>query len=308
MRLGPDGKIYLPASYGGDTSTTIGYFYPPNDSPSNYSGPPFQAWLGCIQNPNTAGAGCNLNRHAVALAPHSSGSEALGGIFVKPVQADSAFLRHDTVVCNPVGGTFLLQGPAGSFNYLWDDGSTASSRMVSSSGTYYVRNGNYCRYSVDTYVVDLIQMNAVIQQNGNTLSTTVAYDTYQWYRNSDEINGATGSNYVITQNGVYKVVVTKGNCKDTSADFSANLSGIGDVPPLGQQISIYPNPAGNVVYIQSPVKVNAAIATLTGKVIKVLDNAVAIPLNDIAAGIYFLKLFDGQGRLLKVEKLAKISQ
>lgn len=303
MRLGPDGKIYLPASYGGDTSTTAGYFYPPNEDPGNYAGPPFQAWLGCIQNPNVAGAGCNLDRHAVALPAYTSGAETLGGVFVKPIQADSTYVRHDTSICNPAGGSVVLQAPAGSFNYYWDDGSTGSSRTISASGTYYVRHGNYCRYRVDTFVAEVLEVNAVIQQNGNTLSTTGVYDTYQWYRNSNEIPGATGSTYTITENGAYQVAVTEGSCQDTSAVFNADPNGIHELTSWAQQIRIYPNPAEKFVYIQSPVQLHVSMVAITGKVVGVWEKAEIIPVDNLAAGVYFLQLCDREGRLLKVEKL-----
>lgn len=308
MRMGADGKIYMPASYGGDTSTKDGYFYTGNENPSNYSGPAFQAYLGCIQNPDAAGMGCSFNRHAVALPAYSSGAEALGGVYVKPRVSDSTYTRHDTTVCNPAGGSFILRAPSGSFNYLWDDAGTSNQRTVSASGTYYVRHGNYCHYAVDTYVVDMKVLDAVIQRTANTLSTTQPFDTYQWYRNSNDIPGATGSTYTITQSGLYQVAVTKGGCHDTSATFNAVLNGIDDPLSAAKQISVYPNPARHIVYIHAPFRVDVVISSVDGRIIYRQQNAQEIPLSGMDAGIYLMQLNDKDGRLLKVEKLVKSNQ
>jgi len=308
MRMGPDGKIYLPASYGGDTSTTNGYFYPAGSGPGNYSGAPFQAYLGCIQNPNTAGVGCNFNRHAVALPAYSSGAETMGGIFVKPDVADTTYTRHDTAACKPAGDTLVLQAPAGAYHFLWDDGSTGSRRTVNTSGTYYVRNGNYCHYGVDTFIVVIGNPEAVIVRTSNTLSTTQPFDTYQWYRDSDEIAGATNSTYTVTQSGQYKVAVTKGGCKDTSAIFDVVLSGIDDLSAMAQQVRIYPNPAKDIVHIQAPFAVRVAISSIDGRLIRQQSETKDISLSGMDNGIYFLQLSDKNDRLLRVEKLVKSGQ
>ncbi|WP_162903231.1 T9SS type A sorting domain-containing protein [Taibaiella koreensis] len=305
MRLGPDGKIYLPASYGGDTSGVDGYFYPPASGPGSYFGAPFQAYLGCIQHPNIAGAGCSFNRKAVALPAYSSGTETMGGIFVKPAITDTVYARHDTMVCKPAGDAFVLQGPAGAYHFLWDDGSTGDQRTVSASGTYYVRNGNYCHYRVDTFAVVIGNPEAVIMRTDNTLSTTQPFDTYQWYRNANEVPGATNSTYTITQGGQYQVAVAKGRCNDTSGIFDAAWSGIEDLNAKARLVSIFPNPAKNIVHIRAPFAIKVMIAGIDGRIISKEDDAKDISLRGMDNGIYFLRLSDKEGRLLKVEKLVK---
>ncbi|MFA6059747.1 MAG: T9SS type A sorting domain-containing protein [Taibaiella sp.] len=307
MRLGPNGKIYLASSYGGDTSTTSGYFYAGNQDPSNYSGPPFQAYVGCIQNPDVVGAGCNFNRKAVALQSYSSGAETMGGGFVKPYPNDTVFARHDTLGCNLSSGTMVLQSPSAlSFHFEWDNGSTTAQRTVNASGTYWVRNGDYCHYRVDTFVVIMENINAAIAVNGLVLSTTVPYTNYQWLYNGNIIAGATASTYTVTQNGNYSVVVNNGNCVDTSAIYEAtNVTGIDDLQRLAQQIKVYPNPAKNKVYISAPERINVVVSSIEGKEIVAVKNASVIMLDQLAKGIYFLRITDKNGALIKVEKLVK---
>jgi hypothetical protein len=307
MRLGPNGKIYLASSYGGDTSTSVGYFYGTNQYPGNYSGPPFQAYVGCIQSPDLVGASCNFNRKAVALQSYSSGAETMGGGFVKPYPNDTVFARHDTLGCNLSNGTMVLQSPSSlSFQFEWDNGSTNMQREITSSGTYWVRNGDYCHYRVDTFVVIMENINAVIAVNDVVLSTTVPYTNYQWLYNSNIIPGATASTYTMTENGNYSVVVNNGNCSDTSAVYEAtDVTSINDMERLAQQIKIYPNPAKNKVYINAPERIHVAVNSIEGKEIMLVKNASAIAIDQLSKGIYFLRIMDKNGTLIKVEKLVK---
>ncbi|MBV9961677.1 MAG: T9SS type A sorting domain-containing protein [Parafilimonas sp.] len=67
----------------------------------------------------------------------------------------------------------------------------------------------------------------------DTLVTKDAYDTYQWYRNGIPIAGATNRYLILHQQQdegyFYKVVVTKGNCRDTSKHILAD--GYAFLPP-----------------------------------------------------------------------------
>lgn len=307
MRLGPNGKIYLASSYGGDTSTTVGYFYGPDQYPGNYPGPPFQAYIGCVQNPDVAGTGCNFNRKAVALQSYSSGAETMGGGFVKPYPNDTVFARHDTLGCNIADGTMTLQSPSAlSFHFEWDNGTANAQRTVTAPGTYWVRNGDYCHYRVDTFVVLMENINAVIAVNGVVLSTTVPYTNYQWLYNGNIIAGATASTYTMTQNGNYSVVVNNGNCSDTSAVYVAtDVTSIDDLDVLAQQIKIYPNPAKNKVYISAPEHIQVTVTSIEGKKMMTVKDASVIGLEQLAKGIYFLRITDRNGTLIKVEKLVK---
>lgn len=306
MRLGPDGKIYLAASYGGDTSTTSGYFYGMNETPANYTGQPFKAYLGCIQNPDVTGTGCNLNRKAIALPAYSSGAETMGGIFVKPFPSDTVFARHDTLFCNTPASQTIIQSPFAAFYQEWEDGSTNAQRTITGPGTYWVRNGDYCHYRIDTFVVAIENITPVITVSGLTLSTTQPYLNYQWLRGGNIIPGATSSTYTITENGSYSVLAGNNNCRDTSNVYTAtNVTGINNPTGMAQHIRIYPNPVATIVYIDAPFAVEATISSIEGKVISTVKNATAISLATLSKGIYFLQIADKNGTLLKVEKLVK---
>lgn len=74
----------------------------------------------------------------------------------------------------------------------------------------------------------------------------------------------------------------------------------------GSDISIYPNPANNVLTITSPIKVSAVITGIDGK--RWLDQAIGateINISSLANGLYFIALYDEYGERIKVEKLIK---
>jgi hypothetical protein len=307
MRMGPDGKIYLPSSYGGDTSTaTSGYFYGSTQSPGNYSGPPFQAYIGCIQNPDVTGTGCNLNRKAIALPAYSSGAETMGGIYVKPIPGDTVLTVHDTVFCNMPASQMMIQSPFAGFYQEWDDGSVNAQRTITASGTYWVRNGDYCHYRVDTFVVDIESISPIISVAGSTLSTTIPFLHYQWLYENNIIPGATNSTYAITQNGHYAVIAGNDHCLDTSNIYTAtNVTGINDPANRANRIKVYPNPATSFLNIDAPFPVDVTISSIEGKVISSNKHEHTISIATLSKGVYFLRISDENGTLLKVEKIVK---
>ena len=50
-----------------------------------------------------------------------------------------------------------------------------------------------------------------------TAAASTATSSYQWFRNGDEINGATSSRLLVNSSGAYKVRVSNGSCSETSA-------------------------------------------------------------------------------------------
>ncbi|WP_118974511.1 T9SS type A sorting domain-containing protein [Taibaiella koreensis] len=145
---------------------------------------------------------------------------------------------------------------------------------------------------------------AVIQRTSNTLSTILPYATYQWIRNNASIPGATNSTYTVTANGSYQVAVTNtGGCKDTSDVFTVTNLSLDEREQLAQQVRLYPNPAKDMIHIQSPVKVNVAITGIEGKMIREESHVSMMMLNDLPAGIYLLRISDTKGMLIKTEKL-----
>ena len=100
-----------------------------------------------------------------------------------------------------------------------------------------------------------------ITQSGDTLFAIAGATTYQWYFNSNIINGATNYFYVAPQSGDYNVVATDANGCEVEA---ANVQCCGRRSYLSVSriigALIFPNPVGDKVTIQkSKVKSETAV-------------------------------------------------
>ncbi len=139
--------------------------------------------------------------------------------------------------------------------------------------------------------------------------------TYQWYHNSVAIPGATANPYTGTlAAGDWIAVIVHGNalCALVQDVISNDIvvggasSLVGTSPGLSKgEVTVRPNPASSVLYIDAPAKVNVDIMSIEGKVILRKANVGSIDISDFANGIYFVRVYDADGVLLKVEKLVK---
>ncbi len=138
-----------------------------------------------------------------------------------------------------------------------------------------------------------------------TLYVREPFSSYQWIKNGTDIDGATDSFYVVTDNADYQVRVTEDPwaCEFTSAVYTVNNVSVKDMDDIAAQISVYPNPASSMLYIKSPVPVNAQISSIDGRVVLMEQQATSVGIGHITPGIYLLRILDQDNRLLKTEKL-----
>lgn len=270
---------------------------------------PYTLSLDRINKPNLAGAACNYQSNAISI-PGATGELGctLPTEIVYAARPDTVRSRVlDTLVCRWGNGIRLRPAdPALEDNYTWSNGSTDSTLTATAAGTFWVKYGNSCHYRVDTLVLTGSDLNPVITVNAFQLSTTQSYSTYQWYRNNTLIPGAVNSVYTVTENGAYTVVVSDGDCTDTSLVHNVtDVTAIGDLQGLASKINVYPNPSRDLVYINAPFTVNVQLTGVEGRTIRMLKNARHISINDLAAGIYLLRITDKDGTILKVEKLIR---
>ncbi len=110
---------------------------------------------------------------------------------------------------------------------------------------------------------------------------------------------------------VWLIKVTNDGCIDTL--YCGLVSGTEEMPSAGEEleVSVYPNPANEVVYIQVPVisgkaYMEISVFDLSGQQRKVLfadtESDMTLPVYDLPSGIYFIsiKLPDGRVRYGKV--------
>jgi uncharacterized protein YjdB len=142
----------------------------------------------------------------------------------------------------------------------------------------------------------------------NTLYSDTGYSGYQWYDsvNAGPIPHATSPSLAGIYNEWFYVVVTDTNgCKSPSAKFHFNNAITGVKNLNGNGISIFPNPATGMLYIESPVTVRAMITGVDGKVEINQANAKILDLSRLASGIYIISLYDEDGGLLTIQKIVK---
>jgi hypothetical protein len=208
------------------------------------------------------------------------------------------------------GGSVTLRATTGAVSYQWANvngniaGATGSSYTAAYSDHYTVIAGSssLCKTIADSVVVTSRQLPyPVLTITGNTLSTTASFASYQWYNGTTLIPGATTNSYTPVQPGRYNVKVTDMfGCSGTS--FSLPVS-VGNV--AAAEIVVYPNPATNVININSTSAVNAAIRSMDGKLVLEQKDAKTVDISALATGVYMLYLSDQKGNVISVEKLVK---
>jgi hypothetical protein len=142
--------------------------------------------------------------------------------------------------------------------------------------------------------------------NGVALVTASVYTSYQWYRNYVAVPGATSDTWTPVTNGSYMVDVDSNGCPGYSnAVLYTGFINAGVAPVNPASIHIFPNPASNVVHVESPVAVRAVITGIEGKAYIDQQNAKDINIAGLANGLYLILIYDENKNQLVVEKLIK---
>lgn len=211
------------------------------------------------------------------------------------------------------GRSVTFNAPSGGATYQWMQnglpiaGATSRTYNASASGYYWLRmtTQSICpSFSDSLKVVAYPSPFPLVNRNGNVLSTAGFYTSYQWYFNNQVIPGATADHYTVLRDGRYKVTVTDTSaCGGTSVDLIVNSLNASTVTAAA--ISVYPNPASNFILINSPVMVNAELRSVDGKVVLNQNDVKNLDVRGLANGIYFLRITDTTGQVLKAEKIVK---
>ncbi|XOV65941.1 MAG: gliding motility-associated C-terminal domain-containing protein [Fluviicola sp.] len=125
-------------------------------------------------------------------------------------------LGADTTFCGSV--QYVLDASCSNCTYEWQDGSTGPNLDVSSAGVYYVSVDNSGCIDSDTIEIQQVLLPNVSLDNIELCESAqefVTIDasgvTYQWQ------DGSTGNTYIVSEPGVYSVIVSNVCGSDTVA-------------------------------------------------------------------------------------------
>ncbi|MFN4122503.1 MAG: T9SS type A sorting domain-containing protein [Flavobacteriales bacterium] len=145
----------------------------------------------------------------------------------------------DVIICN---GNLTLSATPGFVNYLWSNGATGSSVVVTEPGNYTVTgtDADGCTSTsepVNAQVGNTVVLNvnppnpAICSGQPVTLTAAPGFSSYEWS------NGQVGASITVSQPGIYTVTaVDPGGCNGVS-------------PPIS--VSIGQNPISNFNYLQT---------------------------------------------------------
>ena len=124
-----------------------------------------------------------------------------------------------------------------------------------------------------------IDASATLSADGVTITANTAGATYAWV-NCDfntTISGQTDQSFTPAANGNYAVIVTLGNCSDTSACFNVSSVGIDDLST--NSLVVYPNPSVDGYFT---VSYEGAIESID--VVDMLGRVIVLP-TDLTSGV-----------------------
>ena len=186
-------------------------------------------------------------------------------------------------------------------SYLWSNGETTSSIVVTSTGEYTVTvtYSNSCSSLSSPVAITTSTAPAtpVISYNGAfDLQSTVAV-AYQWLLAGAEIAGANSQFYTPTENGIYTVIVSNENgCTSVSLPYEWLITSLNK--NSNSTLEIFPNPSQNhitVVWESEKIKY-VHIYDLLGNLVQIeYENFNKINVSNLSSGNYFVRIFNAKG-------------
>jgi len=252
--------------------------------------------------------GLSAGNYAVTVSD-SKGCTAVSQVTVsEPSCVGFAIVNVDVVSPTCSGdsdGSFSIvaSGPNSGIQYAINDGAFQNSGTFSdlSAGTYVLQglDGAGCTttYSINPLVIsNPISPQPDIVLNGSELSTG-AFNTYQWFLNSELIEGANNSTLPITSNGTYSVQVTDANnCIGVSEVFEVLTTNLAET---SINFSVHPNPFSD--YISLNLKGNSICKVISiynnlGAMVwncEACEKSLLIPATEFPKGVYWIQISDG---------------
>jgi PKD repeat protein len=218
-----------------------------------------------------------------------------------------------TISANPTNicsGSSATLTASGASSYTWSNGLGSSNPVTvypTTSTTYNVTGtSNGCTASTSAYInvfstpqaptISIINNNPIILQSSEASGN-------QWYKDSNPISSAIYQTYQVVENGTYYAKLFANGCtSDPSNSIYINTININDYN--SDDITIYPNPAQDIIYIQTNYNIlEVLLYDNLGKLI-INNNESQLNVESISNGVYHL-IIRLQDRIISLPVMIK---
>ncbi|MEI7597237.1 MAG: T9SS type A sorting domain-containing protein, partial [Bacteroidota bacterium] len=150
--------------------------------------------------------------------------------------------------------------------------------------------------SIYTLNLTVNNIDVSVNSNGATLSAISTAENFQWIdcnNGYSPILQATSQNFTATTNGNYAVILTQGQCSDTSTCFQIVITN-NNRYESANKIEIIPNPANEKFFLDLGQidRAFVSISDMTGKLIKIFqyNSNESVDISQLKEGIYLIKI------------------
>lgn len=204
-------------------------------------------------------------------------------------------------------------GGEGPYTYLWQESGETTNpavQLAAGDNTCIVTDAMSCSRAITVNVASNDEINTEVTNEISILTAASTTGTFQWIdcATNTAIDGETAATFEPTENGNYAVVVTVGNCSDTSACQVVNSLNIANTSM--DLFSIAPNPTTgsfSVAFDKNAVVEELYVTDLSGRVIfeqsNTSVNPLVIDLSAERAGVYLLNVSSSNSvKTIKITK------
>lgn len=196
----------------------------------------------------------------------------------------------------------------------WSNGETSRTIWVKEEGQYSVTGyTNIGDCETNSQVVNVSIIPAPDEPNinfdGTELSTDANAEEYQWFRDGNEILGATSNIYKPTEPGLYNVVIYSQNgCDASSITYEIESTSVSMIED-SKHIRVSPNPFKSKISVYIDINeitniTDIYIRDLNGNIIRHLNpknnlSDFEIQLDNVAKGMYYLIINTKSNKFIK---------
>ena len=203
-----------------------------------------------------------------------------------------------------LNSTFGMDSQTACNSYTWIDGVTYTTSNNTATHTLTGSNGCDSLVTLDLTINQVSDITTTT--SGITITANNSNALFQWLDCTNGfsiIDGETNNSFTPVANGEYAVELTENGCKDTSACISITSVSVIE-SDIGNQFIIFPNPADEQVFIQTPYQIhgNIEIFDASGKLLikeEIQGLLTPVKTGQISQGVFFVRISYDRGLVTK---------